>query len=706
MGLAVGIDLGTTNSVVGVVKDGVAATVPDPSGVRLIPSVVAFHPSGNTLVGTSAVARRLNDSANTIYSVKRLIGRPWDSEEVQRARGTLPFELREGPGSATTVFARGETYSLPEISAFVLRQARAIAEASLGQAVERAVITVPANFNDLQRAATKTAGRLAGIEVLRILNEPTAAALAYGASGPETERIAVYDLGGGTFDVTILDLAGNVFEVLATAGDTSLGGDDIDLVVAERMADDLLKTHRFDARAQPPVFTRLRMLAEKMKQELSTREEYSLSVDDLVPGDRGATLTWTFRMTRPELEWASLALIERTFRVCQQAIEASGGGVRELHRIILVGGATRMPMVARKVEQFFGRPPVVRINPDEVVALGAAIQAALLDRTQRRSGTAPVTPRIDDASVVATLPEEEPPDSAVPDLPVVDPKAPPPPRPAPLAATQFLPGTSSKPLVFDVPEPKITRAPGTPPAASPAGAPEPAAPASVSPFEVELPPVRPPSRTLPGLHAPDLDLPPPAPMRPRQLTTRYEDQIPNAPGVAAAPAPMPAPAPTRTARMAAPPAPRAAPLLIDVTPLSLGVETVGGFCDVLIDANTPVPCDRTRIFATAAERQTVVHVRVSQGESRRFAENTCLGQVELSGIAAAERGQQQIAVTFEIDADGILNVRARDVATGKETAARMQLVGGQSNPAELEAMQARQAAHPLAPLAAGPEVPR
>ncbi len=700
MGLAVGIDLGTTNTVVGVVKDGVVSTLPDPSGARLIPSVVSFHPSGKTLVGATAVERRLNDATNTIYSVKRLIGRTWGSPEVQQARATLPFELREGANAATLVAARGEVYSLPEISAFVLRQARAVAEAALGEPVERAVITVPANFNDLQRAATKTAGRLAGIEVLRILNEPTAAALAYGSSGKEDERVAVYDLGGGTFDVTILDLAGNVFEVLATAGDTALGGDDIDNVVAERMADDLLKKHRFDARAQPVVFTRLRLLAEKMKQELSAREDFSLAVDDLVPGDRGASVMWQFKMTRPELEWASLALVERTFKVCQSALDASGGSAGDLDRIILVGGATRMPMVARKVEQFFGRAPIVRINPDEVVALGAAIQAALLDRTRKSSDEIVAPPRIHESSVVMELPTEAPAMDLDLPLPVVDskaampvaapaaapPRVPRPPAPTlPLvnAATQFLPASSGKPLVFDVPEP------------------------SVSPPEMELgaapPKMRAPMRTLPGVHAPEVPAPPPPlpPMRPRQETARFGAEMDAPAPVAAPPAPPPPPPPAPARAPArAPAAPRPPPLLIDVTPLSLGVETVGGFCDVLIDRNTPVPCDKTRTFATATEGQTLVQVRVSQGESRRFSENTCLGELEL-GIVAGPRGAQEIAVTFEIDADGILNVRARDVATGKETAARMQLAGGQNEAGDLGAMQARQAAHPLAPLDAG-----
>src|SRR5260221_6269814 len=251
MGLAVGIDLGTTNTVVAAVRDGVASVLRDADGQGLLPSVVSFHPSGSVVVGRPALERRLIDAPNTIYSVKRLIGRSWDSPEVQQARGKLPFELRQGPNGATLVATRGEPLSLPEVSAFVLRRAKAIAEQALGDRVERAVITVPANFNDLQRAATKTAGRLADLEVLRILNEPTAAALAYGPQSTTQERVAVYDLGGGTFDVTLLDLAGNVFEVLATAGDTALGGDDVDVLIAEQMADDLLKKHRFDARADP-----------------------------------------------------------------------------------------------------------------------------------------------------------------------------------------------------------------------------------------------------------------------------------------------------------------------------------------------------------------------------------------------------------------------------------------------------------------------
>ena len=751
MASAVGIDLGTTNTVVATVRDGVAQTLCDPQGQRLIPSVVSFHPSGSVLVGHAALDRRLIDAANTIYSIKRLIGRPWSSDEVQRARANLPFELQEGPKGGTLVVARADTFSLPEISAFVLRHAKAIAEAALGEPVDRAVITVPANFNDLQRAATKTAGRLAGLDVLRILNEPTAAALAYGPQGMSKQRVAVYDLGGGTFDVTLLDLVGNVFEVLATAGDTALGGDDIDVLVAERMVDDLLKKHRFDVRDVPSGFARLRILGEQMKCELSVRGEHEIVVEDLIPGDRGSTVVWRYRMTRPELEWASLATIERTFKVCQQALDAAGAQPGEIDRVVLVGGATRMPMVGRKVEQFFGQTPVVRINPDEVVALGAAIQAQLLDRSRQRAAAPAALPRIADESVAGSAPSEGPPSTDVPDLPVVQAgrQAPSPalrvspPKPAnlPSSALAFAPPPPAP--AFAAPPPAQAFAPPFPPSAAPTEASAPAEPieflsGAAKPliFELETPEPRPPApapiepeaarprkppppkaaakrssqaqdqQSSPRLQAPPEAQPEP-PIRP-QRTILFGPPVP-APGpletalapIEAAPAPIeaaPVPVEAAPASLAAREPPQRAPLLIDVTPLSLCVETVGGFCDVLIEANTSVPCDRTRSFTTASDGQTSVSVRVAQGPSKRFADNTFLGELELSGIAPAARGMAQIAVTFEIDADGILNVRARDHRTGQETAARIQLVGAQTDPADIQEMRARQAAHPLAGL--------
>jgi molecular chaperone DnaK len=444
----------------------------------------------------------------------------------------------------------------------------------------------------------------------------------------------------------LLDLADDVFEVLATAGDTALGGDDIDVIVAERMVEDMLSKHRFDARTMPAGFARLRILGEQMKRSLSASEEQQLEVDDFVPGNRGASVKWRFRMTRPELEWASLVVVERALTVCQRALESAGLVPNQIERIILVGGATRMPMIARKVEQFFGRAPTVRINPDEVVALGAAIQADLLDRSPERTSIPASHPRIDDLSVVALRPSAAP-SREVPDLPIVG------------VHSSFPPAVRSK-----------------------------SAPASEPPIELDL------DDTVLG---PALVLPPLPPLPP--LPSRRLPPSPAASRPALAPVPVAAPGArlkVATSTSIRRGAKRRGPLLIDVTPLSLSVETAGGFCDVLIDANMPIPCDRTRSFGTAKDGQTSVHLRVAQGEGRRFADNTLLGELELSGLRAAPRGAVEIAVIFEIDADGMLNVRARDVRTGNETAARIQLVGAQVDAADLDAMRARQAAHPLA----------
>jgi molecular chaperone DnaK len=648
MAIAVGIDLGTTNTVIAAVNDGVARSIPGPTGARLIPSVVSFPASGGTLVGEQAHARRLHDPANTIYSVKRLIGRVWASSEVQDARAKLPFELRAGPGGSTAVAARGETFSLLEISALILKHAKALAEAHLGEPVERAVVTVPANFNDLQRAATKTAGRIASLEVLRILNEPTAAALAYGPQEATHERIAVYDLGGGTFDVTVLDVAGSVFEVLATAGDTALGGDDIDVLIAERMAEDLLTNHFFDARADPIAFSALRMLAEQMKRRLSARDEDVIAVDDLVPGEAGARVPWRFRMTRSDLESAARPLIERTLAVCEKALAAAGCEAGQLDRIILVGGATRMPMVGRDVEEFFGRPPIVRINPDEVVALGAAIQASLLDKSKDRAVVA--APRISEDSIVDASEFID-----VEDVVEDSPRDSDPPPGLPVVVTRIVgANTLSKPI-------------------PPLEAPKPAPLAEVVASREPLLSVR-PTKTL-VFDVPSLApaLPSARPAAPAQAASSFAADPPAAPGP-----------------------PRASTLLIDVTPLSLGVETVGGFSDRLIDANTPVPCDRMRAFTTASHGQTSVTVRVAQGESKRFDENTYLGEVELSGLTPAPRGETQIEVTFVIDPDGILDVRARDRKTGREQTARLHLAGAAAGSEDIDALRARLAAYPPA----------
>jgi molecular chaperone DnaK len=888
-GPVVGIDLGTTNTVVAVMRNGQAAALADESGSKLIPSVVSFHPSGTVLVGQAAKERRLVDTKNTIYSIKRLIGRSWDSEEVRKARSRFPFEMREGPGQAALVEARGETYTLPEISAFVLRRAKAVAEAALGTAVERAVITVPANFNDLQRAATKVAGRVAGIEVLRILNEPTAAALAYGHGRGASERLAVYDFGGGTFDVTLLDLSDNVFEVLATAGNTFLGGDDVDMAIAERMADQFLTRHHYDPRSDPQAFEQLKNAAEQIKLRLSAEAQASIEIADVAQGSDGQPLTLQYSMTRRALEEIVGALVDQTFEVCSEALRIARLTASDFDQVLLVGGSTRIPYVRSRVEEFFHRTPLGHISPDEVVAIGAAIQGSALAGTEKRRSDVPRAPKParTTGSAVFSEPNTEP-YGARPRLqtsPGLNPE-----RgaarggaalgPIVAPAPGSMPG-SAVPFTVDAadrgarntqnrvgerppetvaglgPRAKIPTGAGLGPAAEQArqrahegtlmsasdaaararaaveagrkklpsmpdaGVPLPLvgtddalvddsthrshAAARTGGYELELelgeeeptldprtPAARPApafgaallgkrtEESVPAFVLSDLDLEEdsgliqsgqlrqmtapasteevtevhrrgitgpriqidesslPIPEAPRpageeeQLTARPAARPaagrratgrvtgagsgritgPNFPGASGtvplpavalggtelpalgAPAPawaaQPAPvAPAAPVIQELPPSP---PLLVDVTPLSLSVETVSGYCDTIIARNTPVPCERSRSFVTAVDNQTSVRVRVSQGESQRFGENTLLGELELNGLRPASRGQVSIEVRFSLDTDGILSVSARDVATGNATEARVRLIG-MPDTAQVAHMTARHQTH-------------
>jgi molecular chaperone DnaK len=727
MSHAIGIDLGTTNTVVAAVADGVAITLEDEQKRRLLPSVVSFHPSGTVLVGDAARERRLIDPENTIFSVKPLIGRPFDSDEVKAARGRFPFQFTEGAKNSTMVLARDVAYALPEISAFVLRRAKAIAEHALGGPVDRAVITVPANFNDLQRASTKIAGKLAGLEVLRILNEPTAAALAYGQSIAKAEKIAVYDLGGGTFDITLLDLTGNVFEVLATAGDTSLGGDDLDRLLAERMSLEVMRRFNYDPRTNPVAFARLRFMAEEVKKQLSS----AMSVDQEISGigytEGGAPISMTMSISREELDRIALPLIERTISVAKQSIEIIGLNPKDFDRVILVGGSTRMPLAARLVEQLFGQAPHLKVNPDEVVALGAAIQAHALNRSKagKRKGAddplARVKSQAPDHEQVAK-PVDVPRAAPVPaDIHAQAARAPQTPAfieftkssavitfspPPPPISPQNVPVITAPPK----PAPKKPPVPQKPPL--PPGARGAAKPIEGTPVRAELSDPPPGPRPARRSNAPSEPAQPVAAAMPEiSFNTGgripREDAVPPAPELGAVVPGLDSFPPFEEA-LAAPVSQAAfargsaietsdsAPLLIDVTPMSLRIETVGGYSDVLIAANSPVPCEKARTFLTASDGQTVVFIRVAQGESARFAENTRLGELELSGLKAAPRGTVKILVTFELDADGILNVRAKDKDTDRETKATMRLLGADTDAAELDAMQARQARHVVA----------
>jgi len=944
---AVGIDLGTTHTVVAYSQDGEVHVLADDEGNRLLPSVVNFHPGGDVLVGQEARNRRLVDPKNTIASVKRLIGRPWDSAEMRSARARFGFELRESAGQEALVVARGETYTLPEISAFVLRRARQIAEAALGETVDKAVLTVPAHFNELQRAATKVAGRIAGLEVLRIVNEPTAAALACGFGIDKSARVAIYDFGGGTFDCSILDLTGSLFEVLATSGDTFLGGDDIDTAIAEAMCTAFEARHHHDPRVDPKAFERLRAAAEELKRALSTNYQAEVDVSEITHGDQRA-LGFHFGMLLGDLEAIAAPFIDRTLQVTQDALNVASLSPSSLDHIILVGGSTRMPIVARRVAAFFGTSVLNQIDPDEIVAIGAAIQAAaLVDLTRTRS--IPAAPRPgtigppqlleedDDSSSTlsvspgsrrsqpprgrrATLPIPAPalrtllppvqavPPPAAPLRPDASPATlnhphmhpgeersfvtatrglplPPPPQykprisrptipagaapPAPLGTNTSslqrphtpltVPGNlrpgqpkraESSPSLPPSPQPRplLSRSRTTPqdeaptsvrpptqnppppkPAPSkPSNAPPNAAWAAMNPLDtddisiispstrsvdedeertqsshpshsppsgplwagargadvgplatdeisiiaapaknpaanrgpVESPrrgavPAAPPSSpsgisaTLPSPEQPRR-VPPPAKSSPEMAPKAHEisARSPTPPPLArpakpptAAPPPLrpptqppspaafdlsfdapPAPLEIQVEESSiahyapvqpSPPSPRGdhgtlgsrlglegpppqgvvregfpaddedyppprprtqSPVLIDVTPSTLGVETVGGYCDAVIRRNARIPCEHTRVFATGRDLQTTVHVRVAQGESDKFDDNQYLGEVEVTNLRPATRGEILVSVTFELDANGSLVVRATDASTGQKARATMKLI--------------------------------
>jgi molecular chaperone DnaK len=677
MSIAVGIDLGTTNTVVSVVEDGVPRIVPLSTVDGLLPSVVSFLPNDEILVGHEARARRAVDPESTIFSVKRILGRPWGSEFVEEARSKVAFSLVEGPRQSVSVDVRGTTYGLPEISAFVLRRARAEAEKVLGDRVDRAVVTVPANFNDLQRGATKIACQLAGLDVLRILNEPTAAALAYGLALGTEERIAVFDLGGGTFDLTILDLASNVFEVVATAGDSMLGGDDIDRAIALRMASECSKAFRFDPRADTATFSRLLLAAEEVKRMLTREPEARIEIPNLVREPGAPPLTLGFSLSRTQLEQLSQPHLDRTIRVCERALATAQLTTKQIDRVILVGGSTHSPFVAQRVASFFEKEPYVSLDPDRVVALGAALQASSLDRGRSKRAAAakvglrPIDPAHMPRASAASVP-------AIFTAPAAAPS--PTPVPPPISS---MPGIESFGSIF----------------ATPGAAP---APEETQPISSDNSSGRLGSLVDFG----DLDLPSAVPL-PGLPAGGASPVTPL--GLAAAPPPGAMPGTgSRIPTLSGLPAMTAEtiarlqggderlrvegrlPLLVDVTPLGLAIETAGGYAQFLVSANTPVPCDRTMRFATAADNQTSVVVRVAQGDASRFEGNALLGEVTLDGLRAASRGLVQIDVTFAIDVSGILHVSAKDVETGLETSAQIRLLGTRDDAADLEQMAKRQ----------------
>ena len=984
---AVGIDLGTTNSVVAVSLGGRPQILTDTDGTSLIPSMVSFLEEGGFVVGREARRRRTVDPANTVYSVKRLLGRPFKSEEVKRAISRMPFPLREGRDSAVVVSTRAGELTLPELSAMVLREVRRVAEQALTARVERCVVTVPANFNELQRSSTKIAGKVADLEVVRILNEPTAAALAYGYGRGTREKICIYDFGGGTFDVTLLELSGNVFEVLATAGDTFLGGDDVDIALADALVPQFQRATRIDPLHERVLYDVLRESAEAAKCRLAAADSARVGVDFPLRGQR---VTFEQTLSRADLERIANPFINRTFDVCAEALKLAGLRASDLTAVILVGGSTRIPSVRARVASFFGRDPMTHLPPEEVVALGASILAEALTASRRGPTTrghgadgadlsspnlrppgvigvgvpavatagAP-TAGITEGSTRTTLtgvagsptkaapqgppsfvtagpntatarPPPPPPGAlsnkppapastpgertvsvasagldlddpfAKPEtragtlqgspsvlrgntqrnaLPGAQPTAqggvnplrgntyrtlqaqqaglsqldeptqahnvdalspppgptplgPPPLAPPPLGPPAFPPPLHKAPAApaareasapnFRLDDPSVVAANPTgehgaatvamvvPPPRPALGAP-PARPAVPPPA---APPEAPPSHGLPAALASVLPPsiaaaitapPPPATDRfaravaatmpsaernDASMSFRVEADVvvdafgtvqddfgPGPDDFASGPddfgpsgsTPLPPEIPsgikTQTLSVAPPPAPGSgtvkpggapppaaplphdprpglpparsltpgpqnlspaatnlarssgiglpavstglpsvaaglpAPLLVDVTPLSLGVETAGGLCEPVIERNATIPVEKSRVFATTNHNQTSVLIRIAQGESRKFAENQPLGELELLGLRAAPRGEVSIAVTFELEADGTLLARARDTETGLEQAMRVSLLTLPSE-AQQKAMTDRLRANPAGPGAA------
>jgi molecular chaperone DnaK len=678
----VGIDLGTSNSVVAHAEvTGNVTVLADDAGAKVHPSVVSFHPGGGVVVGAAAKQRRVIDPKNTIYSVKRLIGRSYHSAEVQTMKARAPFQITEGPNGAPSIATRAGEFAVPEISAIVLDHVRNIADARLGVPVSRAVVTVPASFNDAQRSATATAGAIAGLTVIRVLNEPTAAALAYGHAQKLRDIIAVYDFGGGTFDITLLSLEDQVYEVLGTAGDTFLGGDDLDERLVEKMAARFLDERSIDLRTNPVAMMRLRAVAEQTKIELSRRARAVVRVDEIAAGPHGAPLNLQIELSRDEFVKEVADLIDHTFEVCSEALSLANLSVDRISDVILVGGTTKVPYVRDQVARFFGKQPRTDVSPEDAVAMGAALQATALARILARRASSKVR--------VSSPPQPAAPETTprATDVLGLDPGAGPDAEPDP-----SYPVTHSK-TIFGVPAgPALGGAAGqreidgsrssettqARPITVTGTASPPPLPRSANPsaWSVDTPattqPIAPP--TAPTMAA--LTSEPRTAATARGIGAQTIAAEPSPADTAKGFQPPHNPLPPGPAALPTPAVPPRPPILLEVTPHGLGIATVAGFCEELIRRNSRVPAEIKKLFTTSRDQQDLVRIVVCQGESRRLDHNTVIGDLVLQNLPKRPRGETSIEVTFSIDPSGILHVRARDAATGVEQRAVLDLVGG------------------------------
>ena len=629
MSAIVGIDLGTSNSVVAWEDElGKVNVLADPDGVSVHPSVVSFVDGsvvGGVIVGAAAKAHKVIDPRNTIYSFKRLMGQTAASVAVRQARSRVPYQIAAGADETPVIETCAGTFTAVELSAILLDHLREVAVKSINRPVNHAVITVPANFNDAQRSATASAGAIAGLEVVRVLNEPTAAALAYGNTRRLNEIIAVYDFGGGTFDLTVMRLEDQKYTVLGTAGDSFLGGDDIDERIVDRMVAKVIADHRMDPRSDLVAMMRLRMAAEQIKIELSTRARATIAIPDFTYDSRRRPVPFDFELTHNELVTMISDLVDRTISVTRDALSVAQVKMERVSDVILVGGTTRIPSVRSRVASFFARAARTDISPEDAVAIGAALQAASLEQLLHRSPTNAVHVQFD----------AQEPTAPSPDVDTGFPLA----EPIPQASGPRMRAVTS------IEEALEEIDPGVPVMPSVAVMPSLAAAANVAVTSID--------EALEELEWP---------------LTREGVEIELA-DLAAAPA---FPAPTVSTP---PPLPPPRQIVVDVTPSSFGVGTLGGYCETLIWRSTPLPITVTKRYVTVRDDQDAVRIVVCQGETRRLTENVVLGDVVLGELPRRPRGGVEIEVAFALDTSGMLQVSARDAATGQSQHVALDLFG-------------------------------